>query len=541
MFYKRGEVKLSKKSQEIYDKLIEHDSELYMIKKEFDFSFIYDEIKQFYCLDNGRNSIDGVIALRAIFVQKLFGLRDRQLERKAKYDLEIKYFLDIEVDDEAFDFTTIWKFKKMLGEERVEDIFNNILEQIKAKGIVKSFRRQAIDTIPILAAAALPSITTLIYQAIKGVCGSVGCDVLEEIFTETELTKEKLEQYSKARPLFGSEDGEKMKAFQKAAKRGFKVLDVVHSKRLKSEHISLLEEILQDNVRRKENDEHQRKHTEHAKKSLVDKDAGLGHKTTEKLVYGYKAGVSVTPEGIVTAYETTAMSYRDDVHLIPLLGLQEKNGVKCEEADADSAFGFIQNYIDAERRGVTLHSPLRDFDPEKLSVYDFRYDKAKHELTCVNGVTVKGRNSGALTFEFSLKTCRTCPKADQCPVAPSKRTTLNENHEVARRAIKRQREDREIDEQNREKGIKNFKRLVVENVFAFLEKLKIKVTPAYSLAMTKVHVGLVVTLSNMVKTVRLLKKRREKLKCQRGDKKISCFELERMVIMSSTNFLACSA
>ena len=541
MFYKRGEVKLSKKSQEIYDKLIEHDSELYMIKKEFDFSFIYDEIKQFYCLDNGRNSIDGVIALRAIFVQKLFGLRDRQLERKAKYDLEIKYFLDIEVDDEAFDFTTIWKFKKMLGEERVEDIFNNILEQIKAKGIVKSFRRQAIDTIPILAAAALPSITTLIYQAIKGVCGSVGCDVLEEIFTETELTKEKLEQYSKARPLFGSEDGEKMKAFQKAAKRGFKVLDVVHSKRLKSEHISLLEEILQDNVRRKGNDDHQRKHTEHAKKSLVDKDAGLGHKTTEKMVYGYKAGVSVTPEGIVTAYETTAMSYRDDEHLIPLLDLQEKNGVRCEEADADSAFGFIQNYIDAERRGVTLHSPLRDFDPEKLSVYDFRYDKAKHELTCVNGVTVKGRNSGALTFEFSLKTCRTCPKADQCPVAPSKRTTLNENHEVARRAIKRQREDREIDEQNREKGIKNFKRLVVENVFAFLEKLKIKVTPAYSLMMTKVHVGLVVTLSNMVKTVRLLKKRREKLKCQRGDKKISGFELERMAIMSSTNFLACSA
>ena len=48
MFYKRGKVKLSKKSQEIYGKLIDHDSDLYMIKKEFDFSFIYDEIKHFY-------------------------------------------------------------------------------------------------------------------------------------------------------------------------------------------------------------------------------------------------------------------------------------------------------------------------------------------------------------------------------------------------------------------------------------------------------------------------------------------------------------
>ena len=32
MFYKRGEVKISNKSQEIYDKLIDHGSDLYMIK-----------------------------------------------------------------------------------------------------------------------------------------------------------------------------------------------------------------------------------------------------------------------------------------------------------------------------------------------------------------------------------------------------------------------------------------------------------------------------------------------------------------------------
>ena len=395
----------------------------------------------------------------------------------------------------------------MLGEEKVESIFNHILKQIKSKGIVKSFRRQAIDTIPILAAASLPSITCLIYHAIKGVCNSVTDKILEKIFAETELTREKLDRYSKARPLFRSEDDDKIKAFQKAAKRGFQILDIVHSNHLTSEEINLLEEILQDNVRQKENDEHQRKFTEHSKKSLVDKDATLGHKTKEKVIYGYKAGISVTPEGIITAYETTPMSYRDDDHLIPLLNMQEKNGTKCDEADADSAFGFIQNYVDAEAKNVVLHSPLRDFDPEKLSVYDFKYDKEKQKLTCTNNVTVKGRYSGALSFEFPLKTCRVCPKANICPLAQSKVATLNKNHVAARRAIKRQREDRELDKQNRENGIKNFKRLVVENVFAFLEKLKIKVTPAYSLMMTKVHVGLVVTLSNMLKTVRKLRKK----------------------------------
>ena len=84
MFFKREHVTLTKKSKEIYDKLIDPESILYQIKKEFDFSFIYDEIKKHYCYDNGRNSIDGVLALRAIFAQKLFSLSERGLERNQR-------------------------------------------------------------------------------------------------------------------------------------------------------------------------------------------------------------------------------------------------------------------------------------------------------------------------------------------------------------------------------------------------------------------------------------------------------------------------
>lgn len=506
MFYQRKSVTLSEKSKQVYDSLIDQNSDLCRIKKEFDFSFIYNQIKKNYCLDDGRNSIDGVIAVRAIFIQIYFGLRERQLERKAMYDIEIKHFLDIEIDSKAFDFTTIWKFKKMLGEEKIESIFNNILAQIKSKGIIHSFRRQAIDTIPIIAAAALPSTTSLIYQAIDGVCKSVSEQLLAEILKETELTTEKLENYSKPHPLFQSEQNDRIKMFQKAAKRGLIVLDIADKNLLTSESISLLREILHENIQQTDNAEYSQKQTPHAKKSLVDQDAGVGHKTKEKTVFGYKAGISVISEGIITAYEVTSMSHRDDEHLVSILEKQEKNNVKCDEADADSAFGFIQNYVDAERKGVILHAPLRDFDPEKLSIYDFKYDTEKQELTCINNITIKGRHSGALSFEFPLKLCRVCPKADACPLARSKVATLNENYDVARRAITRQRGDKETDKQNREKGIKNFKRLVVENVFAFLEKLGVKETPAFSLKMTTVHVGIVATLSNMIKTVRILQK-----------------------------------
>jgi hypothetical protein len=509
MFYKRERPILTQRSQEIYEKLIDKDSLLYQIKKEFDFSFIYDLIKSFYCLDNGRNSLDGQIALKAIFTQRFFGLSERGLERKAKYDIEIKYFLDIEIDEEAFDFTTAWKFKKKLGSERVEEIFNTIFTQIKKKGIIKSFRRQAIDTIPIVAAAALPSITNLIYHAINLVCKEVNEKLLDQIFKETDLTKEKLLHYSKARPLFRVDDSEKIKIFQKAVKRGFKVLELVRENKIDSDNVKLLEEVLRDNVEQKENDEHELKQTPHTKKSLVDKDAGFGHKTKEDTVFGYKAGMSTVQEGFITAYQVTSMSHRDDEHLNPIIEKQEKNEVKADELDADSAFGFIQNFADAEKKKIVLHAPLRDFDPEKLSVYDFKYNQELNELTCANNVTVKGRYSNALSFEFPLNLCRVCPKANECPLAPSKTANLHKKHEVARRAIERQRNDIDITKENREKGIKNFNRLVIENVFAFLEKLGIKETPAYSLEMTKVHVGIVATLSNMIKTVRKLKKIRQ--------------------------------
>ena len=58
------------------------------------------------------------------------------------------------------------------------------------------------------------------------------------------------------------------------------------------------------------------------------------------------------------------------------------------KTDADSAFGFIKNFVEAEEKHRILHAPL-NFDRKKLSVYDFKYDKEKQELTCANNVKVK--------------------------------------------------------------------------------------------------------------------------------------------------------
>ena len=173
-------------------------------------------------------------------------------------------------------------------------------------------------------------------------------------------------------------------------------------------------------------------------------------------------------------------------------------------------FVFIQTFALAESKEVTLHAPLRNIDPEKITAYDFAYNKQNNELTCINGITVEGKHSGALTFEFPLKNCRSCPKLEICPLAPSKRVTIHQENEIARRALLRQREDEKIRKEKKEKGIKDFNRLVVENVFAYFEKLGIKENRSYSMNMTNINVPLSITFANMIKSVRILKRRAEK-------------------------------
>jgi len=111
---------------------------------------------------------------------------------------------------------------------------------------------------------------------------------------------------------------------------------------------------------------------------------------------------------------------------------------------------------------------------------------------------------GDLKFEFRIRDCRCCPRKDKCPLPPSKVIKLNPDHEVARDAIKRQRQKSEEKKIAKEKGIKTKSRLIIENVFAYLEKLGGKKTPYVGLGKAAIHVLLVVTMSNIMKTVRLL-------------------------------------
>lgn len=485
-------------SNSIYDMLIEDDDVFEKILKLFDFSFIYDEVKGFYCDDNGRPPYDPIRLYKASLVQRLKRLSDPEMEYAARYDIRIKHFIGIPIQDCGFDYSTLSRFRTRLGEELFEKIFQKILLQIVKLGVIKNPKQQYLDSMPVLARAALPSVTCLIYQSIKNVVNSLDNDLKKTVCDKVSVTEDKLSFYSKPRPLFRMEDSEKKAAFEKAVDIAREIVFLLESKGYNSEELTLLRQIISENV----NENNEQIQTEKPIKTLADKDARLGHKTKEDLIFGYKNHASVTEEGIITAVKVTSAAETDSKQTKTIISKQEEVNLKAEKLDADSAYGFIETFKVAKGKEVELNAPLRGLDEKEISVYELTYNKEQNSLTCPNGYCVIGKG---LRFTFPIRECRKfCPKKDTCPLPPSKIIELHKDHDIAREAIARQRQRSVEKHIAKEQGIKLKSRLIIENVFAYLEKLGGKQTAYFGFGKTSCHVLLVATISNIMKTVRLL-------------------------------------
>lgn len=77
----------------LYDVVVPKDNKLRLINELVDFSFIYDELNEKYCRDNGRMAEDPVRMFKYLMIKSISGLSDVDLVDKCMYDMSYKYFL----------------------------------------------------------------------------------------------------------------------------------------------------------------------------------------------------------------------------------------------------------------------------------------------------------------------------------------------------------------------------------------------------------------------------------------------------------------
>lgn len=114
------------------EEIVPEDSLFRKIDKYIDFTFIYDKVKELYCENNGRPSIDPVVLFKIVFIQTLDGIKSmRQTCKKIKVDAEYRWFLGIPFGQDTPHFSTFSKNyeRRFKDSDIFEDIFVEIVNQ----------------------------------------------------------------------------------------------------------------------------------------------------------------------------------------------------------------------------------------------------------------------------------------------------------------------------------------------------------------------------------------------------------------------------
>ena len=109
------------------------------IDRAIDFGFIYDEVRELYCVDNGRPSIDPVVLFKIVLIQYTFGIRSmRQTIKEIEVNMAYRWFLGYSMSEPVPHFTTFGKnyLRRFAGTDIFEKIFQKILTEAVNAGFV---------------------------------------------------------------------------------------------------------------------------------------------------------------------------------------------------------------------------------------------------------------------------------------------------------------------------------------------------------------------------------------------------------------------
>jgi IS5 family transposase len=129
----------------IYDRVIPKDHFLKLLNKAVDFSFVNELCRDAYTPDFGRPAYGPEMMFKIIFLQFLYDVSDRRIEEEVNFNLVLKWFVGLAVDESPPDSSSLTRFRDRLGEELFTNIFNQIVEIAREKGLV-SDRLSIVDS-----------------------------------------------------------------------------------------------------------------------------------------------------------------------------------------------------------------------------------------------------------------------------------------------------------------------------------------------------------------------------------------------------------
>jgi IS5 family transposase len=136
---------LSFYGEHIYDRVIPGDHFLKLLDRVVDFSFVNKLCRDAYTPDFGRPAYEPEMMFKILFLQFLYDISDRRIEEETNFNLVLKWFVGLAIDESPPDSSSLTRFRDRLGEERFAQIFNQIVGLAREKGLI-SDRLSIVDS-----------------------------------------------------------------------------------------------------------------------------------------------------------------------------------------------------------------------------------------------------------------------------------------------------------------------------------------------------------------------------------------------------------
>jgi transposase len=133
---------------DLYNIVVPQDHMLRKMNELIDFSFVYEELVQNYCLVNGRNAISPIRMFKYLLLKTIYDISDVDVVERSHYDMSFKYFLEMAPEDPVIEPSSLTKFRKL----RLKDL--NILDLLIGKTVEVALKKGMIQDPSIIVDAA---------------------------------------------------------------------------------------------------------------------------------------------------------------------------------------------------------------------------------------------------------------------------------------------------------------------------------------------------------------------------------------------------
>lgn len=385
---------------DLYDLIIPKDNLLRKINDLIDFTFIYDELVNKYCSNNGRNAESPIRMFKYLLLKTIYCISDVDVVERSRYDMSFKYFLEMAPEDAVINPSSLTKFRKLRLKDT--DLLNLLINKtvsiaiekgvIKSKSIIVDATHSLSRSNPYSALEVLRERSKLLRKA---------------VYALDENMKDRMPEKN------ASGDLEKELVYCKELEKCIESDQTLSLIPAVKEKLNLLKETVED--------------TQENYIISKDKDAKTGHKSVDSKFFGYKTHLAMTEERIITAAVVTSGEKGDGPELPMLLKISQDNGIQVDTVIGDGAYSGKENLKlkDKDDHNIKIVAKMNPAITQGARKDEdrFDYNKDADMFVCpVGHMAIRKARQGeknigknqVYTYYFDVEKCKICPLREGC-------------------------------------------------------------------------------------------------------------------------------